>query len=53
MKGENDRFMPDKTIANVGEGRAHVGNSSYGKVIANTDGGQISGAAAASLLLMR
>jgi hypothetical protein len=40
-------------IATVENGKAMEGNSSYGKVIANTDGGQMSGAAAASLLLMQ
>jgi hypothetical protein len=53
MRGENNRFMPNKTIANIGESQVRYCGSSYGKVIANTDGGQMSGAAAASLLLMR
>ena len=42
-----------KTIATVTGNRVREGNSEYGRTIANTDGGRMSGAAAASLLLLR
>lgn len=42
-----------RTIANVDDGQVREGSSSYGKTIANTDGGRMSGAAAASLMLLR
>ena len=42
-----------KTIATVSGNQVREGDSPYGKTIANTEGGRMSGAAAASLLLLR
>lgn len=41
------------SIANVKEGAVREGSSSFGQVIANTNGGRMSGAAAATHLLLR
>lgn len=40
-------------VATVTGNQVREGNFSYGNVIANTDGGRMSGAAAASLMLLR
>lgn len=42
-----------RTIGNVKDGQVREGSSSYGQVIANTDGGRMSGAAAATHILLR
>ena len=42
-----------RTIATVKHGKVREGVSSFGEVIANTDGGRMSGAAAATHILLR